>query len=112
MTFTDRRRQTYRVVGQQAGVVVQNKPAVLPAFHDVSPLAKRPLHDGRHLYNSCGRGGVGYGAGRRHARDAAEEDDGWDEEDDEDDDPFGLLYISIYETEVCFMMNVSLIFKP
>lgn len=40
----------YRVVRQQSGIVIQNKPAVLPPFHNISPFAERALHDRRHLY--------------------------------------------------------------
>lgn len=43
---------TYRIIWQQAGIVVQDEPAVLPSLHNVGPLAQRPLHDGRHLYQT------------------------------------------------------------
>lgn len=43
------RRLTDRVVGENAGVLVQHEPAKLPALHDVSPLAEETLHDGHVL---------------------------------------------------------------
>lgn len=38
---------TDRIIGEQAGVVVEDEPPELPALHDVRPLAERAL-DGRH----------------------------------------------------------------
>ena len=74
-------RRAYRVVGEQAGIVVQHEPTVLPPLHYVSPFTQRPFHDGRHLgsrqwqqtawrhstirYSACGgRGCRGAGPGR------------------------------------------------
>ena len=38
---------TDRVIGEQAGVVVEDEPPELPALHHVRPFAERAL-DGRH----------------------------------------------------------------
>lgn len=43
-------RSAYRIIRQQSSIVIQNKPPILPTFHDVSPFAQRSFHDGRHLY--------------------------------------------------------------
>lgn len=46
---------TYCIVWQQSCVVIQNKPPILPAFHNICPLAQWTLHRSHFSQNNYGQ---------------------------------------------------------
>jgi len=46
---------TYGIVWQQSCVVIQNKPPILPAFHNICPLAQWTLHRSHCSPNTYGQ---------------------------------------------------------
>jgi hypothetical protein len=46
---------TYCIIWQQSCVVIQNKPPILPAFHNICPLAQWALHRSHRNKNNYGQ---------------------------------------------------------